>query len=189
MVDRMNNTPLSNAQQIRIWSGVGVGVLLLISIIGMPGSLAVVTNYDGNGGSAIVDTSPSGFYGWLALALICLLAEAILAAFTIYRLYRPAAPQSAPGGQASYNGGQQSYAYPPQPTPGWEPGQPPQPAQSWGPGQPPQATPGWGPGRPPQSAPGPHESPPVPPQSAPGPSQSRQPRQPQGLPAPHCYAR
>ena len=99
---------LSTAQQVRIWCGVGVGVLLALGVFGMAGSLAVV-------GNTIVKSNDSGFNGWFGFVVICLAAEAVLAVITIWRLYHPAAARRAPQHQAppSYGQPPPSYGQPP----------------------------------------------------------------------------
>jgi hypothetical protein len=80
---------MNTAQQVRMWVGVGIGVLLAISVFGMVGSLTSVTNFNGTGNTALFTTNGGAFYAWLALAIVCLVAEGILAGFSIYRGYNP----------------------------------------------------------------------------------------------------
>jgi len=95
---------MNNAQQIRIWVGVGVGVLLTICCFGMVGSLTSVSNFSGTSNTALFTTNASGFYAWFALALLCLLAEGILAGFTIYRMYNPLRNPSSPQPGVTWQG-------------------------------------------------------------------------------------
>ena len=80
---------MNTAQQVRVWVGVGVGVLLALSCIGMAASLTSVSNFNGSGNTALFTTNDGAFAAWFVLAIICLVAEAILAGFTIYRMYKP----------------------------------------------------------------------------------------------------
>ena len=80
---------MNTAQQVRVWVGVSVGVLLALCCFGMVGSLTSVNDFNGTGNTALFTTNSSGFFASFALALVCLAAEGILAGFTIYRIYRP----------------------------------------------------------------------------------------------------
>jgi hypothetical protein len=75
--DSMNN--LNTAQQVRIWVSVGISIILALSVFGMLGSLASVSDYNGNGSSALVTTQPDGFYAWFYLAFVILAALGVLA--------------------------------------------------------------------------------------------------------------
>ena len=77
------------AQRARIWAGVGVGLILTACVFGMAGSLIEVPDWDQTEQTGIYAPSNSDFEAWYKIALICLAAEAVLAAITIYRIYRP----------------------------------------------------------------------------------------------------
>jgi hypothetical protein len=84
---------VSVAQQIRLWVGVFVGFLLMLSVFGMAGSLTSVNNWSGNGATGLYDTNAGGFDAWFGLAITSIVAEAGLAGVTIYRIYRPSQAQ------------------------------------------------------------------------------------------------
>jgi hypothetical protein len=132
---------MNTAQQVRIWVGVGVGVLLTISCFGMLGSLTSVTNFAGTGNTALFTTNAGGFYAWFILALICLAAEAVLAGFTIYRMYNPLHVADSPQPQASWQGYQAQGSVPNAQAP-WQQGTP---AQTPWQGTPAQGAPAQGP--------------------------------------------
>lgn len=114
---------MNTAQQVRVWVGVGVGVLLALSCIGMAASLTSVSNFNGSGNTALFTTNDGAFAAWFVLAIICLVAEAILAGFTIYRMYKPLPrPGPAPAQMPWQANGPQAQAP-------WQAG-PPQPAQA-----------------------------------------------------------
>jgi hypothetical protein len=79
----------TTAQQARIWAGLGVGLLLFISVIGIPLSTDQ-GNYVSDGSTFYALSGAS--YAFIWLAIVSVVAEAVLAGFTIFRMYHPADP-------------------------------------------------------------------------------------------------
>jgi hypothetical protein len=109
---------MNTAQQVRVWIGVGVGILLAISVIGLAASLTSVSNFSGTGNTALFTLNATGFEAWFALALVCLVTEGILAGFSIYRMYNPIRklPQQQTASMSAH--GQPAPSGPYQPAPG-----------------------------------------------------------------------
>ena len=169
---------MNTAQQVRVWVSVGVGVLLAICCIGMAASLTAINNFNGTGNTALFTLNDSAFAAWFVLALICLVAEAILAGFTVYRMYRPLAKPDPAQAQAPWQA-----AAPPNQAP-WQATAPPTQAP-WQAGAP-QAQAPWQASPPPTQAPWPASAPQAP---APGQGPSAQDSTPRDATAPSYAAR
>jgi len=75
---------MNTAQKIRVWLGVGIGALLALSVWAL-NDVVAPDPYTTN----VVAGPENAFYGWFVLAMLCLAAEAVLAVFTIHRMYHP----------------------------------------------------------------------------------------------------
>jgi hypothetical protein len=88
---------MNTAQLVRIWCAVGVSVLLGIAVLVVNYFVRTPTFTD----SGVNVYNIGAAQAWTGFALTCLVADGVLAGFTIYRMFRPIKKEQSAGSEAS----------------------------------------------------------------------------------------